>query len=184
MANVTAPNGFPSQLPGMRSGLAPRYYLGSGLDEQSRFIEASFKHSHSCWATNDRSTGVTSSTAGAGDPLLFGVRVPPYTRWMAWRVLTSKDGYVYAAVTGSARIHRLTVTDPPGTSDFWNSQWTTAWAVAESGSNAPTCLDVDNNTGEWTRVEVQVYVSGDVELFAVEFEPLRLSNVGSDIITT
>ena len=51
----------------------------------------------------DATAGLDSSDAPSGDPVQVTLRVPPYTRWAYWRVLTIGDGTVVATIEGSAR---------------------------------------------------------------------------------
>ena len=189
MANVLCPSGFPAEPPGLRSGLPARSYLGAQLSEQQLFLEAAFKGSRSFWVADSETNGLGETDATSSDPLLFRLNVPPFTRWVAWRVLTSGRGDVYAKRTGSSRQMKITVQDTPRATSYRNAAWFFAWTTKESGSDEAVAIDVDNNTGAWTKREIQVwldssYSSRKVEIWAVEFQYLRLVNDGSDIIST
>ena len=184
MATITVPNFFPPRPPGLRSGLPARFFIGYHIDEQSRFLEASYKHSHSCHVTDSFIQGLRVADAPVTDPLVFHIRIPPYTNWLGWRVLAVSEGSVYATRVGGATTPKIFTQATPGTTTYTDANWYFAVGVADDGSGDPVAIDVDNNVGSWTSRTIHVYVQDDVELYAVEFIPLRLGNIGTDIIST
>ncbi len=184
--NLTTPTRFTAAPAGLRSGLPPRYAIPQALSERDRWLYGSPRWSHSCFLADDLSDGVNATDAPSTDPLVFVIRIPPYCRWVEWRVLYAGEGSVEASVQGSARSHKVECGKTDGSRVFKNAKWAGSTQRTASGNGTPTHLDVDNSTGGWVTAKVQIWITAatTIELWSVELEPLRASGIGTDAIST
>lgn len=180
------PTGYPSPVSGFRSGLPARHTIPLTLDTQARFLYGAFKETITIPLFVLDDTGLSSTTAGAASPLHLSLHIPPYTRWLEWRVQTRRAGAILAQCVG-ALVPKIEVQAEPGASSrIVGTHWTPSQGISETLSNKPTAIDVRGTADterEWRQVEVKVWISGGARLYAVEFEPLRLTQSGDTIAT-
>ena len=185
---VTIPPRMDEAPGGGRSGLPPRTAIPSTLDNQSRYLYGGAKHSTVHWLMVTSTSGQTYTTATSYIPIMIPLRIPPFTKWLGWQVLTRGSGRVHARVTGTS-VYEIRVEDDPRHAPserirraVWSEFVTGAQPAA---ANVPGALDarasVPDEERGWRSITVEVYVTGDAHLYAILLEPLRLELSGDGV---